>query len=215
MNGATLLRAVSATAEACELPLVLAEAMLEGSAAQLGHDGGPGVPGRSRMGPGPPGAVFARPSPAAGPALCRADRCTATAHGTKLGGLCWGCFARTRRAGDGAQSEVISAAEVPPLPDRPVGCTVPGCQRMSAAGGPRQRTGLCLAHSRRFRRKPGMSMELFLADPTVRPLPALGPARWRPAPDGQRANTVTAPPTTCGGAPPSPLALRSTSGTGA
>jgi integrase len=172
VNGAT----VSATAEACELPLVLAEAMLEGSAASLATMVGPAF--LTEAGWDPALRVLSLPAhhPLLGRALCRVDRCTATAHGTKLGGLCWGCFARTRRAGTGAE-EVISAAEVPPLPDRPVGCTVPGCQRMSAAGGPRQRTGLCLAHSRRFRRKPGMSMELFLADPTVRPLPALGPCK--------------------------------------
>ncbi len=109
-----------------------------------------------------------------GRTLCRAGGCPATAHGTKTGGLCWRCFARLTRAGV-STGEITSPAELPPLPDRPAGCAVPGCARMSPGGRQGQRTGLCQAHSRRFRRVPGMTMERFLADPRVRPLPALGP----------------------------------------
>jgi integrase len=109
-----------------------------------------------------------------GRTLCRVDGCVATAHGTKIGGLCWRCFARLTQAGMSVE-EITSAAELPPLPDRPSGCAVPGCQRMSPGGRQGQRTGLCQAHSRRLRRTAGMTMERFLADPRVRPLPALGP----------------------------------------
>ena len=109
-----------------------------------------------------------------GRTLCRVDGCAATAHGTKTGGLCWRCFARLTRAGVSA-GEIISSPQLPPLPDRPAGCAVPGCLRMSPGGRQGQRTGLCQAHSRRFRRVAGMTMERFLADPRVRPLPALGP----------------------------------------
>ena len=86
------------------------------------------------------------------------------------GGASPGCT----RAGLSA-GEITSSPELPPLPDRPPGCAVPGCLRMSPGGRQGQRTGLCQAHSRRFRRVPGMTMERFLADPRVRPLPALGP----------------------------------------
>ena len=109
-----------------------------------------------------------------GRTLCRVDGCAATAHGTKAGGLCWQCFARLTRAGVSA-GEIISSPQLPPRPDRPAGCAVPGCLRMSPGGRQGQRTGLCQAHSRRFRRVAGMTMERFLADPRVRPLPALGP----------------------------------------
>jgi hypothetical protein len=39
------------------------------------------------------------------------------------------------------------------------------------------RSTLCAKHSRRFRRRPRRSLEQFLTDPGVRPLPALGPCR--------------------------------------
>jgi hypothetical protein len=41
------------------------------------------------------------------------------------------------------------------------------------------RSTLCAKHSRRFRRRPRRSLEQFLTDPGVRPLPALGPCRGR------------------------------------
>ena len=112
--------------------------------------------------------------PLLGRTLCRVGGCAATTHGTKTGGLCWRYFSRLSRAGQTA-GEIDSSPELPPLPPRPPECAVPGCQRRSPGGRRRQQTGLCQAHSRRFRRVPGMTMERFLADRWVRPLPALGP----------------------------------------
>jgi integrase len=114
--------------------------------------------------------------PLLGRRLCRTDGCTATAHGSGNGGLCYQCSSRLARAG-WTPEEVRLAEELPPLPARADGCLVPGCQRMSPGGRQGQRTGLCQAHSRRFRRVPGTRIEDFLADPRVRPLPALGPCR--------------------------------------
>jgi integrase len=113
--------------------------------------------------------------PLLGRTLCRAEGCPATAHGSTAGGLCWSCFARLRRAGMSAE-QIAASPRVPAAP-RPAGCLVPGCERMSPGGRQGQRTGLCVAHSRRFRRTAGMTMERFLADPAVRPLAALGPCR--------------------------------------
>ena len=126
----------------------------------------------------PASRVLSMPAghPLLGRRVCRTAGCTATAHGSPGGGLCYQCSARLARAG-WSREEICSAAEVPPLPARPPGCLVPGCQRMSPGGRQRQRTGLCQAHSRRFRRIPGTTMEEFLADPRVRPLPPLGPCR--------------------------------------
>ena len=176
MSGAALARAVPVTAEACQLPLVLEDTVLEGSAASLATMVDPAFLGEAGWDPALRVLSLPAEHPLLGRALCGVDGCMATAHGTRLGGLCWRCFSRLRREGMGAE-EIISSTEVPPLADRPVGCAVPGCQRMSAGGRPRQRTGLCQAHSRRLRRKPGMSMEQFLADPVLRPLSALGPCK--------------------------------------
>jgi hypothetical protein len=200
VTGAATARALLAAESLCELPAVLAGTALGGSAARL-----------ARMldhaflieaGWDPKARVLSFPSQhrPLGRTLCRVGGCVATAHGTKIGGLCWQCFARLTRAGMSAE-EVISAAELPPLPDRPSGCAVAGCQRMSPGGRQGQRTGLCQAQSRRFRRTAGMTMERFLADPWVRPLSALGPCNV--AACARR-----------GGATPSPLTLRPTSGTG-
>ena len=114
--------------------------------------------------------------PLLGRRLCRTGGCTATAHGSGNGGLCYQCSSRLARAG-WTPEEIRLAEELPPLPARAGGCLVPGCQRMSPGGRQGQRTGLCQAHSRRLRRVPGTRIEDFLADPRVRPLPPLGPCR--------------------------------------
>jgi hypothetical protein len=114
--------------------------------------------------------------PLLGRRVCRAGGCTATAHGSGTGGLCYQCSSRLARAG-WTPDQIRLAEELPPLPARADGCLVPGCQRMSPGGRQGQRTGLCQAHSRRFRRVPGTGIEDFLADPRVRPLPPLGPCR--------------------------------------
>jgi len=173
VTGAAAAR-VPAAAGSGEFPGVLGGVVLEGPAAGLAGM----LDGAFLAGAGwdPVTRVLSLPAGhrLLGRALCRVDGCAATAHGTKTGGLCWRCFARLTRAGVSA-GEILSSPELPPLPDRPAGCAVPGCLRMSPGGRQGQRTGLCQAHSRRFRRVAGMTMERFLADPRVRPLPALGP----------------------------------------
>lgn len=109
--------------------------------------------------------------PLLGRALCRVGGCTTTVHGG-TGGVCWHCFTRLRGQGLSGQ-QIASSPALPPLPARPAGCAVPGCQRMS----PAPRSTLCEPHRRRFRRTPGDSLEQFLADPRLRPLPALGPCQ--------------------------------------
>jgi integrase len=120
-----------------------------------------------------PGArVLSPPAahPLLGRTLCRVGGCLSTAHGTKTGGVCWRCF--TRLTGQGLSGQQIACSpELPALPTRPEGCAVVGCQRMS----PSPRARLCDPHRRRWRRKPGTSLEQFLADPAVRPLSALQP----------------------------------------
>jgi len=165
---------VAVATDSREFPHVLDGMVLDGPAARLAAMLNPAF--LAEAGWDPRMRVLSLPAqhPLLGRTLCRVEGCMSAAHGTKLGGLCWRCFARLTRAGMSLE-EIISSRELPPLPDLPAGCAVPGCQRMSPGGRPGQRTGLCEAHYRRFRRKPGMSMEQLLADPEVRPLPALGP----------------------------------------
>ncbi len=174
MTAAAAVLAVAVAEDVCEFPRVLEGTVLVGAAVHLAAMLEPAF--LTEAGWDPTIRVLSLPArhPLLGRTLCRVDGCTASVHGTKIGGLCWRCFARLTRAGMTTE-QVISSPELPPLADRPPGCAVPGCLRMSDGGRPRQRTGLCQTHSRRFRRRSGMSLERFLADPTVRPLPALGP----------------------------------------
>ena len=108
--------------------------------------------------------------PLLGRRLCRVGGCRSTTRGTTTGGVCGRCL--TRLTGEGMSGQQIaSAGELVALPPRPGGCAVPGCQRMP----PSPRGTLCDSHRRMWRRRPGTALEQFLADPAVRPLPALRP----------------------------------------
>jgi hypothetical protein len=174
MTAAAALPATPAASRGRVFPAVLAGAVLDGPAARLAQVTDPAF--LAEAGWDPAARVLSPPAahPLLGRTLCRAEGCPATAHGARTAGLCWACFARLRRAGMNA-AEIAALVQVPAPPPRPAGCLVPGCERMSPGGRQGQRTGLCVAHSRRFRRMPGMTMERFLADPAVRPLAALGP----------------------------------------
>jgi integrase len=112
--------------------------------------------------------------PLLGRTLCRVGVCLSTAHGTKTGGVCWRCF--TWLTGQGLSVEQIACSvELPALPARPEGCAVTGCQRMSPSPSPRSRLPVCGPHRRMWLRRPEISLEQFLADLAVRPLPALQP----------------------------------------
>ena len=173
-GAAAVVRAVSAAGEAGEFPHVLAGMLLRGPAARLAGLLDPAF--LTEAGWDPVTRVLSLPARhrLLGRTLCRVDGCPATAHGTKTGGLCWRCWARLSRAGMSAE-QIGSAVALPALAARPPGCLVPGCQRMSPGGRARQRSGLCRAHSRRWRRTPGTPIEQFLTDPNLAPLPALGP----------------------------------------
>ena len=177
MTGAGLaLAAPATTGSGPEFGHVLDGVPLKGTTARLASTLEPGF--LAEAGWDPVSRVLAMPAahPLLGRRLCRIGGCPATAHGTKAGGLCHQCSTRLQREG-WSREAISSAPELPPLPARPAGCLVPGCQRMSPGGRQGQRTGLCQAHSRRSRRTPGMTMERFLADPRVRPLAPLGPCQ--------------------------------------
>jgi integrase len=105
-----------------------------------------------------------------GRAVCRAGGCTTTAH-SGLGGVCYRCW--TRLTGQGlTRDQVAALPQLPPLPARVTECAVPGCRREPTVA----QAILCEPHARQFRqrvRKP--TVEQFLADPRVRPLPPFQP----------------------------------------
>ncbi|MDP4506929.1 hypothetical protein [Nonomuraea turcica] len=209
MTGAALAPAAPAAASVDgEFGHVLNGVALEGTAAQLAKALEPVF--LAEAGWDPVSRVLSLPAehPLLGRRLCRVDGCTATAHGTKIGGQCYRCFTRLMREGR-SREEIVTAAELPPLLASPADCLMPGCQRMSPGGRQGQRTGLCQAHSRRFRRSAGMTMETFLADPWVRPLAPLWPCQvaacsrrsesehgYRPTHYVRWRTTVTAAPDT-------------------
>jgi integrase len=149
----------------------LAGVALTGRAARLAGLLDPGF--LVEAGWDPAARVLSLPAahPLLGRTLCRVGGCRTTVHGG-TGGVCWHCFTRLRGHGLSGQ-QIAGSAELPPLPPRPSGCAVPGCQRMA----PAPRSTLCEPHRRRLRRTAGVSLEQFLTDPRLRPLPALGPCR--------------------------------------
>ena len=172
MTGPAPAAAISAVTDTvtARLDHVLAGVELTGPAARLAGMLEAGF--LTEAGWDPAARVLSPPAehPLLGRTLCRVGGCPATAHGTKTGGVCWRCF--TRLTGQGlAVAQIGASPELPALPARPDGCAVVGCQRMS----PSPRSLLCEPHRRRYRRKPGTSLEQFLTDPQVLPLPPLGP----------------------------------------
>jgi len=168
VSGVAPARAVSAVSDPARFDHVLAGVSLTGQAARLAGLLEAGF--LTEAGWDPAARVLSLPAahPLLGRTLCRIGECTTTVHGG-TGGVCWHCFTRLRRDGL-SLDQIAGSLELPPLPVRPAGCAVPGCQRMS----PAPRSTLCEPHRRRFRRKPGASLEQFLADPRLRPLPPLG-----------------------------------------
>ena len=122
----------------------------------------------------PAARVLSSPAehPLLGRRLCRVGQCLSTAHGTKTGGVCWRCFTRLTVQGLSVE-QIACSVELSALSPRPEGCAVPGCQRMSPSPSPRSRLPVCDPHRRMWLRRPEISLELFLADPAVQPLPAL------------------------------------------
>lgn len=97
MTGAVVGHVVSVVAEgACEFPQVLEGTVLDGSAARLAAILNPAF--LTEVGWDPRTQVLSLPAqhPLLGRMLCRVEGCMATAHGTKIGGLCWRCFPGSR-----------------------------------------------------------------------------------------------------------------------
>jgi hypothetical protein len=102
-----------------------------------------------------------------GRTVCRVDGC----QNTVQSGLpvCHRCFTRLTRLGM-SQAEIAAAACLPAEPASPTRCAVPGCRCAPTV----RHAVLCEPHAKKFRlRRPPVSMQQFLADPRVRPLPPM------------------------------------------
>lgn len=175
MTGVALALASSVTEDACEVAHVLDGVVLDGAAARLARMLEPGFV--DEAGWDPRMRVLSLPAQhrLLSRRVCRAEGCERTVH-SGLPAVCLRCFTRLTRLGMSA-TEIAAAPALPAAPPRADHCAVPGCQ---CAPTMRQAV-LCEPHTKKFRlRRPPMSMQQFLADPRVRPLPPM-PACQVPA----------------------------------
>jgi integrase len=104
--------------------------------------------------------------------VCRGDGCQRTAH-SRFRVVCHRCFTRLTGLGMSAE-EIANSPRLPGEPARAERCAVPGCRCAPTM----RHAVLCQPHAKKFRlRRPRMSLERFLADPRVRPLPPMPPCQ--------------------------------------
>ena len=100
--------------------------------------------------------------------VCRADGCERTARDGPARGVS-SLLHQAERTGM-STVEIAAASVLPATHPRADHCAVPGCQCVPTV----RQAVLCEPHARTFRaREPRRSLEQFLADPRVRPLPAM------------------------------------------
>ena len=172
MSGTWPALAFSVPADACEFPHVLGGMVLDGAAGRLARMLDRGF--LDEAGWDPRMRVLRLPAQhqLLGRRVCRADGCERTVRGG-LPAVCLRCF--TRLSGLGmSTSEIAAASALPAAHPRADHCAVRGCQCVPTV----RHAVLCEPHARTFRtREPRRSLEQFLADPRLRPLPALGPCQ--------------------------------------
>ena len=170
MTGVAAERALSAAAGAAGYGHVLAGAELDGQAERLAALLDPAF--LSEAGWDPVSRVLSLPAGhrLLGRAVCRVGGCATTVH-AGLSGVCYRCFTRLARQGLTAD-QIAGSQQLPPLPARVMQCAVPGCQREPTV----TQAILCQPHARQFRQRAGKpAIEVFLADPRVRPMPPFLP----------------------------------------
>jgi len=102
-----------------------------------------------------------------GRTVCRVEGCQTTVRSGLM--VCHRCCTRLTRLGM-SEAEIAAAACLPAEPASTSRCAVSGCRCVPTV----RHAVLCEPHAKKFRlRRPPMSMEQFLADPRVRPLPAM------------------------------------------
>ena len=102
-----------------------------------------------------------------GRTVCRVERCQNKVRSGPR--VCHRCFTRLTRLGM-STAQIAAAACLPAEPASPSRCAVPGCRCVPTV----RHAVLCQPHAKKFRlRRPPMSLDQFLADPRVRPLPPM------------------------------------------
>ncbi len=166
MTGATAVRAASVDEDAGEIQHVLDGVVLRGAALRLGRMLERGS--LDEAGWDPRMRMLSLPDQhrLLGRPVCRVGGCGSSVR-SGLPGVCQRCF--TRLTGRGLSTAQIAAgAELPAAAVQADRCAVSGCERRPTA----RQTVLCTAHAKHFReRRPQVSMEQFLGDHRVRPMP--------------------------------------------
>ncbi|WP_204079848.1 tyrosine-type recombinase/integrase [Mycobacterium riyadhense] len=155
------------TDEAAVFPHVLAGVVLVGAAARLAAmlDRGfleeAGWDPRTRVLSLPAEhRLFAR-------TVCSVPQCHSSIHSDRR--VCYRCFTRLTGLGM-SPNDIAEASELPAAPLMATQCAVPDCRCVPTV----RHEVLCQPHARKFRlRRPRRSMEQFLADPRVQPLPPM------------------------------------------
>jgi hypothetical protein len=165
VTGVRLARTSSITKDAFTIPHVLDGVVLDGTTGRLAKMLELGF--LNEAGWDPRSLVLSLPAQhrLLGRQVCRAEGCERTVH-NGLPAVCLRCFTRLGLSA----AEIAVVPELPAAPPRADHCAVPGCQCVPTV----RHAVLCEPHAKKFRlRRPPMSMEQFLADPRVRPMPPM------------------------------------------
>jgi integrase len=168
VSGAAPARASAVSENACEFPQVLDGVVLVGAAARLARMLEPDF--LAEAGWDPRTRVLCLPAQhrLLGRRVCRAEGCERSVH-SGLPAVCLRCFTRLSRLGM-STAEIAAGLVLSAPPPCAAHCAVPGCQCVPTV----RQAVLCEQHVRKFRaRRPRRSLEQFLADPRVRPFPAM------------------------------------------
>jgi integrase len=161
----------SGTDEPMVFPHVLADVVLDGTAARLAGMLEPSF--LEEAGWNPVTRVLSLPAQhrLLGRTVCRVQLCRNTIRSGLT--VCYGCFMRLTRQGMSPE-EISTAIELPAAPTAATLCAVPGCGCVPTV----RDAVLCEPHARKLRlRRPRISVEDFLADPRVQPLAPLPACR--------------------------------------
>lgn len=167
MTSVELAENLAAEEDYGEFPHVLSGVVLAGAAARLARM----LDGRflDEAGWDPQARVLSLPAEhrLLGRVMCRVEGCQNTIQSDLT--VCHRCLTRLTRLGM-SKAEIAAAACLPAESASPTRCAVSGCPCVPTV----RHAVLCQPHAKKFRlRRPPMSMEQFLADPRVQPLPRM------------------------------------------
>jgi hypothetical protein len=165
VTAAALGRSAPVATDCGEFPHVLAGVALDGPAARLARmlD----LKFLDEAGWNPQTRILSLPAEhrLLGRLLCRAQGCRNTVQSGLT--VCYRCVTRLSRLGM-STAEITAEVQLPGEPAATTRCAVSGCRCVPTV----RHSVLCQPHAKKFRRRrPAVSIQQFLADPRVRPLP--------------------------------------------